>query len=73
MDSTTVNSGGILECAVGRGSWAKVMGACGFKFLVAAKFAAAHTILRRKRQHGKEHVKKRPFRQFRRNERSSTI
>jgi hypothetical protein len=62
-----------LEHAVIRGSWERVIGSCGFKFQMAAKFAAAHTPPPPQQQHGKENVKKRPLRRFRRNERSSTV
>jgi hypothetical protein len=55
-----------VQRTVVHGSWERVMRSCGIKFQMAAKFAAAHTLLRRKRQHGTEHVKKRPFRRFRR-------
>jgi hypothetical protein len=57
-----------MERALARESSEKVMSSCGFKFLVAAKFAAAHTPPPPQRQYGREHVKKRPFCRFRRNE-----
>jgi hypothetical protein len=58
------NGGGTLERTVDRESWERVMPPCCFKFLIAAKFAAAHTPRRRSDNTGRKTSKSARFADF---------